>query len=69
MKLPSKTREEPKACTRKYFKALSNSLLFILQTIIGIKDNKFISKPAQTKSQLQEDTEIKVLNINLTKKK
>jgi hypothetical protein len=37
--------------------------------MIGIKHNKFISNPPQTKSQLEEDIDTKVLKIRLVKNK
>lgn len=69
LKHPKRINEDPKAWTKKYFKLLSTSRLFILQIIRGIKDNKFTSNPIQTYNQLPEDIDINLPIIKLNKKK
>jgi len=47
LKYPRRIIQEPKAWTKKYFTAPSDSMSLEPQMITGIKDNKLISRPIQ----------------------
>lgn len=59
-----KRKMDAKAWVRKYFKAASEDIIFLL-AIKGIKDNKLTSSPTQAPNQEEEETEIRVPKIKV----
>ena len=69
LKDPSKIKQDPNACTKKYFKALSTSVSFIPHINNGINDNKLTSRPTHTYNQFLEEIDMIVPIIILIEKK